>query len=182
MVKSYSAVLLLVALTACSQRYMVSDDLSYAYNLPPVGSTLKLLRPLEIPAGETRIFLQNGKAMRKSAFDRYKPSCSLEVRKLSDQSREVEPGSFRVSRVQRLTQEVVGNDEPASGWVKVSMEEVGMLMVVRGYHLWLDSQRQPDVMRMTCRGAFDNNNRALPPSLQQVKKSLGNYAELDLAT
>lgn len=178
--KRFFVVLLTMLLTACSQRYLVSDDQSYPYNLPPVGSTLVLKKALEIPADETRIFLQNGVPKGKSEFDRYKPSCSLELRKLVDRPRTIEPDSFVVTRVQRLTEEVVQRDPPATGFVKVDLEQGGKPMVVHGYHLWLGSDKQPDVMRMTCLGTFDDLSRAEPPSLQDVKKSLGDYAELML--
>ena len=172
--------LLALLLSACSQSYLYNDDPDYAYNLPPVGSTLVLKRPVTIPAGETRIFLQRGEQLRKSDFDRYEPSCSLEVRKLSDQPQEIEPDSFVVSKVQRLTQEVV--QQPLhDGLLKVIHEGSGKPMVVHGYHLWLGSDRQPDVLRMTCRGYFDDLTRAVPPSLNDVARSLGDYAELQLA-
>jgi hypothetical protein len=177
----FSLLMLTLLLAACSQRYMVSDDLAYAYNLPPVGSTLVLKRAVEIPAGEARIFLQNGKPMKKSDFDRYKPSCSFEVRKLADQPREIDPDSFLVTQVQRLTEQVVQRSAPSTGFVKVDVEAGGgKPLVVHGYHLWLGSDRQPNVMRMTCLGAFDDLNRAVPPSLEDVKKTLGDYAELML--
>lgn len=179
--KRFTVVVLTLFLAACSQRYMVSDDLAYAYNLPPVGSTLVLKRPVEIPAGEARIFLQNGATMKKSEFDRYKPSCNFEVRKLADRPRNIEPDSFLVTQVQRLTEQVVDRSEPTTGFIKVGMDEgQGNPMVVRGYHLWLGSDKQPGVMRMTCLGVFDDLSRADPPSLDEVRQSLGDYAELML--
>ena len=179
--KRFSVVVALtMLLAACSQRYIVSDDQSYPYNLPPVGSTLVLKKALEVPAGETRIFLQNGVAMTKSQFDRYKPTCSMELRELADTPRTIEPDSFIITKVQRLTEEVVQNDVPASGFMKVDLDQSGKPQVTHGYHLWLGSEKQPGVMRMTCLGAFDDLNRAEPPSLQDVKKSLGDYAELML--
>jgi hypothetical protein len=179
--KGHIATLLALLLTACSQHYLVNDDFDYPYNLPPVGSTLVLKKPITVPAGETRIFLQHGKLYRKADFDRYEASCSLELRKLADQPRRIEPDSFLVSRVQRLTQEVVQTGQPRRGLLKVAWDEGGKPMVVRGYHLWLGSARQPDVMRMTCRGYFNDINRADPPSLNDVIRSLGDYAELILA-
>jgi hypothetical protein len=168
-------------LTACAQHYLVSDDLDYAYNLPPLGSTLVVKQTITIPAGEVRVFLQHGEVFSKSDFDRYEPSCSLELRKLADQPREIHPDSFIVSKVQRLMQEVVWNDQLQAGPVKVDWDPGGKPMVVHGYHLWLGSDKQPDVMRMTCRGFFDDITRAEPPSLNDVTKSLGDLAELILA-
>jgi len=171
--------LLALLLAGCSQSYLVNDDPAYPYNLPPVGSRIVLKKPLTVPGGETRIFLQGGEMMKKSEFDRYKPSCSFELRKLADNPRTIEPDSFITTQVQRLTQEVVQRRGSATGLLKVGLDESsGNPIVTLGYHLWLGSDKQPDVMRMTCRGAFDDLSRAYPPSLDEVKKSLGNYAEL----
>lgn len=169
-------------LSACAQHAMVNNDLDYPYNLPPVGSTLTLNRAVSIPAGEVRVFLQHGEVFRKSDFDRYEPSCSLELRKLADVPRSIEPDQFIVTKVQRLMQQVVDNKGTPSGLMKVGSDNIsGKPMVVHGYHLWLGSENQPDVMRMTCRGFFDDINRAEPPSLNDVMKSLGDFAELKLA-
>ncbi len=168
-------------LSACSQSYIVSDDHDYPYNLPPVGSTLVVKKPITVPAGETRIFLQHGELLRKSKFDRYEESCSLELRKLADTPREIRPDTFIISRVERVMQEVVRNESLPDGLMKTGLDNEGDPMVVRGYHLWLGSERQPDVMRMTCRGHFDDLSRADPPSFNDIKHSLGDYAELILA-
>jgi hypothetical protein len=174
--------LLVLLLSACAQREMVNDDLDYAYNLPPVGSTLVLKRPLTVPAGEVRIFLQRGELFSKADFDRYEPSCSLELRKLAEVARTIQPDRFIVTRVQRLMQQVVSAPLRNGGLMKAAFEDSGgKPMVVHGYHLWLGSDTQPDVMRMTCRGFFDDINRAEPPSLNDVMESLGDFADLELA-
>ncbi|MEJ2396384.1 MAG: hypothetical protein P8Z77_16910 [Candidatus Thiodiazotropha sp.] len=179
--KQFAVMFAALLLVACSQQYLVNVDADYAYNLPPVGSTLVLKKPITIPAGEVRVFLQHGEVFRKSDFDRYEPSCSLELRKLADVAREIEPDSFLVTKVQRLMQQVVQREQPRAGLMKVDMDSGGKPMVIHGYHLWLGSDKQPGVMRMTCRGYFDDINRADPPSLNDVAKSLGDYAELSLA-
>lgn len=176
------AMLLVPLLSACAQTALVNNDPDYPYNLPPVGSTLTLNRAVSVPAGEVRVFLQHGEVFRKSDFDRYEPSCSLELRKLADVPRSIEPDQFIVTKVQRLMQQVVENRQPRGGLMKVGFDDGGgKPMVVHGYHLWLGSDNQPDVMRMTCRGFFDDINRAEPPSLNDVMKSLGGFAELKLA-
>jgi hypothetical protein len=175
--------LLPLLLSACAQQAMVNDDPDYAYNLPPVGSTLVLKKPVTVPAGQVRVFLQRGEVFSKADFDRYEPSCSLELRKLADVPRTIEPEQFIITKVQRLMQQVVENQQPHNGLMKAAFDDSGgNPMVVHGYHLWLGSDTQPDVMRMTCRGYFDDINRAEPPSLNDVKKSLGEMAELLLAS
>jgi hypothetical protein len=168
-------------ISACSQQYISSSDPNYAYNLPPVGSTLVLKKPVTVAAGETRVFIQGGELMKRSEFDRYEANCDLELRKLQDRPREIEADSFIITKVQRLMEQVVRKSSPRSGFVKVGFDVGGKPMVVRGYHLWLGSDRQPDVMRMTCRGAFDDINRADPPSLEEVRRALGGIADLSLA-
>jgi hypothetical protein len=181
--KQLGAIVVALLLAACSQQYLVNNDSDYPYNLPPVGSMVVVNKAIAVPAGEVRIFLQQGKLYSKQEFDRYEPSCSFELRKLADVPREILPGSFIVTKVQRLMQQVVRMDKPSSGLMKVvDIETSGNPMVVHGYHLWLGSESQPDVMRMTCRGYFDDLNRAEPPSLNDVTKSLGKFADLILAT
>jgi hypothetical protein len=175
-------VVVALLLAACTQQYLVNDDLDYPYNLPPVGSTVVVRRVITVPAGETRIFLQNGERFSKQDFDRYEPSCSFELRKLADKPREIQPGSFVITKVQRLMRQVVRMDRPPSGLLKVDIDIGGKPMVIHGYHLWLGSETQSGVMRMTCWGYFDDLHRAEPPSLNDVKKSLGEFADLRLAT
>lgn len=174
-------VIMLVLLAGCGRDYLAKDDPDYPYYLPPVGSSLALKRQLTVPGGETRIFLQGGEMMKKSRFDRYRPSCSFELRKLAETPRTIEPDSFIVTRIERLIQEIVQRGEPAPGLFRSGLDDDSSPpFVVRGYHLWLGSERQPDVMRMTCRGAFADMHEAYPPTLNEVKRSLGDYAELIL--
>lgn len=180
--KGLFSILLVLLTSACAQQAMVNDDLDYAYNLPPVGSTLVLQKPVTIPAGQVRVFLQRGEIFSKAEFDRYEPSCSLELRKLADVPRTIEPDQFIITRVQRLMQQVVDEPPAVNGLMKASFDDSGgKPMVVHGYHLWLGSESQPGVMRMTCRGYFDDISRAEPPSLNDVKTSLGDYGHLKLA-
>ena len=71
--------LLLLLLSACTQSYMVSDNLAYPYNLPPIGSKLVLMKQVSIEPGTTRTFLQRGKLMLLGDFDRYRANCNFEV-------------------------------------------------------------------------------------------------------
>jgi hypothetical protein len=47
-----------------------------------------------------------------------------------------------------------------------------------GYHFWLHSDNQPDVLRMTCRGVFAEPWEAEYPTLEEIAVALGDYAEL----
>lgn len=168
-------------LVGCAGDYLAGGGSDSPYYPPPVGSSVVLKRPLTVPAGETRIFLQGGEMMEKSRFDRYKPSCSFELRELAEAPRTIAPDSFIVTRVEHLTQEIVQRFGPRRGLLRSGLDyDSSPPFVVRGYHLWLGSERQLDVMRMTCRGAFADLPEAYPPSLGEVSRALGDYAELIL--
>ncbi len=173
-------IVLLSLLTACSQSYMVNDNLAYPYNLPPVGSKVVLLKPVAIEPGTTRTFLQLGRAMALGDFNRYRANCNFEVEKLSEKTQRIEPGTFIVRKVQRLVTEVVRDTVSQPGFSTVDYDP-GSPMVTHGYHLWLSSEKQPGVMRMTCHGAFDDLSRAQPPSIDDIREALGEIAELVLA-
>ncbi|MES9830456.1 MAG: hypothetical protein ABW201_19560 [Candidatus Thiodiazotropha sp.] len=174
-------IVLLLLLSACSQSYMVSDNLAYPYNLPPVGSKLVLMQEVAIEPGTTRTFLQRGRTTTLGDFNRYRANCNFEVENLSDKVQRIEPDIFIIKKVQRLITEVVRQYNRRSGTIDVEFGDPGSPMVTQGYHLWLSSEKQPDVMRMTCRGSFDDLSRSEPPSINEIREALGNIAELMLA-
>ncbi|MES9945691.1 MAG: hypothetical protein ABW080_12095 [Candidatus Thiodiazotropha sp.] len=174
-------IMILLLLSACTQSYMVSDNLAYPYNLPPVGSKVVLMKQVAIEPGTTRTFLQRGRPMSLGDFDRYLANCNFEVDKLSERVQQIQPDTFVVKKVQRLTTEVVRNHADKPRFFAVELDR-GSPIVTHGYHLWLSSEQQPDVMRITCRGAFDDLSRAEPPSIDEIREALGEIAELVLAT
>jgi hypothetical protein len=160
---------------------MVNNNLAYPYNLPPVGSKLVLMQEVMIEPGTTRTFLQWGKPMALGDFNRYRANCNFEVESLSDRVQRIEPDTFIIKKVQRLMTEVVQHTTNQSGFLMVEYGDPSSPLVTHGYHLWLSSEKQPDVMRMTCRGAFDDLSNAEPPSINDVREALGKIAELVLA-
>ncbi|MET0028140.1 MAG: hypothetical protein ABW101_10930 [Candidatus Thiodiazotropha sp.] len=172
-------VLGLLMLTACSQTSITVRDDTNPYHPPAVGDRVQLLEPLELPPETARIFLQNGEPMVLHAFDRYKVNCNFEVRTLKPETQTIQPDEFIIKRVQALMVEVVKR-EPSGrgGLMRVGMDDSGSSSVTRGYHLWLESEQQPDVMRLSCRGAFDYMWDATPPSIQEIRQALGSRARL----
>jgi hypothetical protein len=167
--------------SACSQSGWVKPDPASHLYLPPVGTLVELQRPLTVPPGHTRVFLQGGKANR--GFDQYAPNCDFEIRTLSDQPQVISPETFLVVKVQRLTEEVVQLDRPVQlasrGYAGLDGGG-GQPMIVQGVHLWFGSDLQPDVMRLTCRGAFDEPWDVESPSINEMRTALGDYARIVL--
>jgi hypothetical protein len=173
-------ILACLLLAACSQSGWIRQDTASTFYLPPIGTLVELKQPLTVRPGRARVFLQGGKV--SQGIDQYAPNCNFEIRTLSEQSQVIEPETFLVVRVQRLTEEVVQLTRP----IRVASRgggiggDGGHSMVTRGVHLWFGSDIQPDVMRMTCRGGFDDPWRAELPSIDEMRAALGAYAGLTL--
>ena len=97
------------------------------------------------------------------------------MKELADHPRRIEPGSFRITRVQRLTEEIVRRVVPEEGLIKVGIEPGGGVApdIMHGLHLYLESEADPGVMRLTCRGALEMPWKARPPSLVEIREALG---------
>ena len=70
---------------------------------------------------------------------------------------------------------------PEYRFVPVGLDDQGTPMVSQGYHFWLDSEQQPEVLRLSCRGAFDDMWETQPPSIEEIQQTMGDLAELQLA-
>ncbi len=157
----------------------VHDPASRYYRIP-VGTQIKLHQPLSVPGGRTRLFLQRGVVL-GGGLDQYHPSCNFELYTLSEQVRVIEPDVFMVVRVQRGFEEVV-----SLGGIKLAtvgyypFDWFDAPMVSRFYHFYLGSDRQPDVLRLTCHGAFDEMPRADLPTLAEIHEALGAVATIHL--
>ncbi len=180
--KTFAFVLLAgLWVAGCSHSELAQRNRSSHLYPPLVGTTIELLKPLEVPPGHTRVFLQRGDVVSKQAFDRYVPNCNFEIRTLSEQVRKITPEPFLVTRVQRVTVEVVQLAMPIMvAGLNLVVADASQPMVARGLHLWIGSDLQPDVMRLTCRGAFDDPWEAELPSIKQMREALGSYATVEL--
>lgn len=168
------AVSVLLWLSSCSSYLPDYSDRDSGYRLV-------LHKALQVAPGNARVFLQGGRQLPSLAFDQYEPSCSLEVRKLSEQVQTIEPDQFVVNLVQDLIEEV-------AQWRTLQLASLGLAGaavdsspadIFRGYHFWLTSSDQPNVLRMTCRGAFSEPWNAQPPTQVEIAAALGDYATLE---
>lgn len=170
-------------LTACLLKVRTSAEGGFV-DLAP-GSVLRLQRAVKIPQGRTRVFFHDGRPSIVASYD--SPVCGLEVRTLdrgSDQI--VKPGEFRVKRVENFWTEIASRDSEPVGIAQVRLVSYGggsssTPLIYQGYHLWLDSAEQPDVLRLTCIGLFSEMWEAKPPTLEEIEASLGSVATLELA-
>ena len=177
----FTIILASLLTAACTQNQWVKPDTASYYYLPPVGTLVELKRPLTIPPGRARVFLQGDRV--GQGYDQYEPNCNFEIRTLSEQPQVISPESFLVTKLQRVTEEVVLLDEPmrVAGIELAGLYgDMGSTMITRGVHLWFGSDTQPDVMRLTCRGGFDEPWRAQPPSIDEMRMAVAAYARIIL--
>ncbi len=174
--KSILAILLL-ALAGCT--VMVPQ-----YRGEDAGYRFILHQPVTIPADRTRVYIQGGRV--STGFNSYAVSCSLEVRTLAEEPRTVQPDTFVVYRIQQFFEEVA-----AAHWKPVQLASLrladaavdgGPSDIFRGFHFWLHSDQQPDVLRLTCRGVFAAPWEAYPPTYEEIVETLGEVADLKSAT
>jgi hypothetical protein len=172
-------VLAAMALGGCAT-HAVFDPAS-PYARVPEGSQLIWNSTIEVPPGVARVFLQDGRVA--PAYDHYRPNCNLEVRKIEAAAVQyVAPGRYRIGRVQPTLEETVQAASvrlAALGPMALAMgnNDGGTAMVYEGYHFWLEGP-DPNLMRLSCRGALADPPEARPPSVKQIRQALGEWADL----
>ncbi len=179
--RRWTAAALALSLGGCASLESRDENLSYVR--VPVGSTVEVTREVVVPPGQTRVFLRSDHPSPGAGGDGV--VCDLEVRTLSDGSRPIHPGVFRVTRVQTQPFVEVASREPT----RVAAFELagGDLAASDGpliaptVHMYLFSPQQPDVMRLSCRGHFDVPAWAKTPSIAQIRRALGDSVRLELA-
>ena len=143
------------------------------------GAQLQLLQPLPVRAGKARVFVQDGAV--RGGFNQYDTHCAFEIDSIDHDGMTIEPDTFQVVRVQRSVVQVVqsGPLRLAGLWqVNAGLDGFGSSSYHDGYHFWIYSERQPEVMRMTCYGVFAPPGELQPPSLEDVRRALGGLAEI----
>jgi hypothetical protein len=165
---------LMFALAGCAGQ--ASRDSADRYWMPDAGSELQLTQALVIPGGETRVFLQRGEVIARSDLDYYHPSCDLEVHELKQHARTVDRDLFIVGRMSSGRESVVQLWMPqlAANRLAGRFFHRDGPSVHRFLRIELHSERQPDVMRLTCRGALDDRHAARFPGRNEIRLALGN--------
>ncbi|MGE0081891.1 MAG: hypothetical protein AB7U81_11395 [Thiohalomonadaceae bacterium] len=169
-------VVLALLLTACAAPRPDPDS---PYYLLPEGSTAVLEQPVTIPAPGVSVWIQDGRV--STGRDRYRPACKLEMRDRPDRGRTVEPDTFRVTRVGRnqmqvsldshLRRVVLGNRD--DGPTAFEMET----------HIYLESERQPQVYRLVCAhwsGGVGTADFPEPLSINQIRGTLQGIFRIEL--
>ena len=170
----FTCALLSTLLAGCNSLFTApSNDLDSGYRVV-------LNKKLTIVPEVTRVFLQAGEAFPQYGLNEYEPHCSFEVRKLLPQPQTIEPDTFVVTRVQRLIEEVVWLRPVQLAALELARSAVDSSPsdIFEGYHFWLYSETQPNVLRMTCRYIFTEPWNSRPPTLDEMLFALDGYATI----
>ncbi|MDJ0740772.1 MAG: hypothetical protein QNJ91_13735 [Gammaproteobacteria bacterium] len=145
------------------------------------GARLEVQQPVAIAAGRARVFLQGGAIARPAgAFDQYRPHCAFEIDSIDHDGVTIVPDTFQIVRVQASLQEVVqARPLQLAGLGPVAVGALdGGASYHEGYHFVLYSERQPDVRRLSCYGAYAQPYDLEPPTLAEIQAALAGYAAI----
>lgn len=130
MLKIIPAIASLLLVAGCSS--MEIDNPGSDYYRPPAGSLVHLNQALTVPAQQTRVFIQHGKVV--NGVDLYAPHCNFEVRTLKPTPRQIEPGTFAVTRVQPGGEQVVMQGGCSQDELEQNPAEAGSKCGAPGFH------------------------------------------------
>lgn len=167
---------LVLLLPACQTTAYEGDENSPFY-LVPMGSRLVLNRAITVPANDAGVYIQNGEVARSfwNVKSHY-PYCALDLRKRLEMPQTVQPDEFTIVRVSqesvmtvRLPFVHVADTDQSNG---ASYEIYATLMTLR-------SERQPEVLRLTCaQWVYPPLQRHV--TINEMRKTLGGLFTLRL--
>ena len=172
-----SLITCLAALTVACSSYDFSNRVAV---LPT--SVVQVNTPLEIPAGEARIYIQNGKAFAsRSGLDRFFTYCSIlmqDLHVLGEPLLTVSPGRFDIREVRQ------SNDRFSDSIILVAST-----MRLRGgapsntfftLEMRLRSTDQPDVRSLFCVKESSLRGRHYP-NIEEIRLALGDAVTIEQA-
>lgn len=166
----------------------VRDESMDAY-VDLVGGSVVLNRALTVPPGSARVFLQRGEVVAKQDLHLYTPSCDFEVYDVLEADQVIEPDRFAITRAGVGMREWVLQGPvylaAASGAIGLGggmnwvARDDGAPMVMYTWEMQLRSERQPNVLKLTCRGEMGDPGRIEKTTLQEMRTALGGVADLN---
>ena len=172
-------------LSACTAG-LVTDPNALNY-VPTPGSKVTIKQRIEVPAGQTRIFLQRGELIKKpSGLDLYWPNCNFEVNTLEETARYIEPGVYTVTRTTRQEREVVQSQPERIQLASLGMGGVlargsdGPSMRFEVVTMHLQSAQPSDIRNLACRGVQTDPVWVRPPTLAEIREALGDHASISV--
>jgi hypothetical protein len=128
------------------------------------------------------VFLQAGQVLPFPQINQYHPFCKFEVYRVVDATQTVRADEFTVTKmVQTMEHSVRAPQQLAAMTVVSSTADGGPSVQAFVTRLNLRSERQPEVLRLSC-GHWDYPGQptAVQLSIQQIRKALGGVMTLKI--
>ena len=174
--KKLIPLLVLLNISACSGVVYTVDSPHY---MMPVGSQLRIKQNITIPENRATVYLQNGKIVTMSKLNQYHPHCWFESWQKLEQSQLIKPDIFNINAVLQYDEVVL-----REGRLLLASNSMARLygrggpafsQYINEYRI--SSAKQPDIRKLYC-GQWDDVSGGDHPTLAEMNKALGEYAEL----
>lgn len=171
--------LLVVLLLAGCQQTLIKTDSGYQPGSS--DSFIVLNQSVIIPPNSARAFFQGGELIPDARLNLYAVDCELQINKVMEVPQTVQPGKFSVIKIIQDQSPIVLS-QPVMyaamgiGWGYNSAP----VDIKRFYTFRLESESQPLVRAVICRGAQDTPYMAELPSLEEMQTAVGEYLQFNL--
>jgi len=139
----------------------------------PVVTSVTLNQELHIRPDYASVYLQYGQVRPTNSAAEYYPHCIFELRTVAATERTVAPDTFTVTGVRR-DRFMAGLDGLMVAGVAFGGDDNPVMSITT---LWLHSDRQPDVFRLSCQ-ELDDPFHAHHVSLAEMRAALGDVITL----
>jgi len=161
------------------------------------GEYFVLNQAVNIPAGKVRSFIQFGQ-LSGGGFNSTEKHCRIELYALSDKATTIQPERFLIERV-NTGEEMIAQNEIAiqfaqNQYASVKTDVMDNMTLAFGdnqrpetmdlVHLYLKSDKQPNVYRLTCAGSLSDGTtlfdaeRSSRPQREDVNRILGSVGAI----
>lgn len=168
----------LLGLSACQSGLQVSTGDGHFEALSV--TTFVLHKDIRIPPRQAHAVFQAG--AREPGSGEYVPHCELEVRQVLEEAQTVHAGTFGITDIHGFTHYVNRPGKriqlAATDGFQLASDDSGEWIML-AYHFKLQSDEQPDVMRLICGGAYNYPFYARYPDLEDMRLALGDAASLE---
>ncbi len=179
----------LLIFSACSQ-WQVTDP-SSEYFMPLPGSKVIVHQRLDVPPGRTRVFFQYGKLIPHRSIFEYDVNCELEISKLADTVRFIEPGTYTVIRTRRQDESVIQNETNDVPVLLAALstqiadihagvdDRGGSSMQFEIIRLRLQGEGGSLLRELACRGPLADPVNMRMPTIAEMRQALGKYVSIE---
>ena len=173
MIRRSVYVLWVLLLTACASGPF---DEQSRFSAIPQGSRLALNQVIEFAPDRVAVHMQDGKLMEYSSMNHYLPHCKFEIYTMAEKTRQVQPDSFVITRVVD-NMELTSLRPVALASLKLAYD--GPSIVTYATYIYLSSETQPDVYRMSCMHWEDISVRRYL-SISEMRRAMGALFSLQI--